>query len=128
MIVGGYTTTEDESSNRIYYGISRNISKNSIHTIWKTSTRTTLCGLSHCRCVIINQNTSNPTLLVIGGWGAQYVTKQKFALKRLMDSDSYFQFTFNFEQVIKKCNFGVFYLFPFFIVFCKKICRRIHTK
>ena len=73
--------------------------QDNLKTVWKKSKiRTRYDYASYPRrCIITQQQTSDPTVWFVGANGRR--TQEQFPLSQIMDSLSFFEFTFNFAKV-----------------------------
>ena len=104
--------------------------QDNLETVWKRSKIRTYSSYYPCRCIITQQQTSDPTLWFVGGNGTK--AKEQCRLSKIIDSLSFFEFTCDFAMV----NYIHFFL-CFFLCFLfddcgdfvnKKIYIHTHTQ
>ena len=110
MIVGGWNASEKKMSNEIYYCMSNDINnKNSENDysieqrIWQLSLIKLPFALNRCQCIITDQKSKNPKLIILGGYNEyREMTDECFEynLCDIVGYDTFNRFiTFDYETV-----------------------------
>ena len=78
------------------------MSDTTIKNVWQLSKVSLPYELSHCSCLIIQQNTSNPKLIILGGYRKHIQTNAwfEFELCDIMGQQKFNRFMIGFQQVI----------------------------
>ena len=118
MIVGGYNWETKEKSNEIYYCVSNHINNKSNQSIWQASLIKLPLAIHACQCVITDQKSRNPKLIILGGVNQNYDSTDTYLEYNLCDIisyDTFNRFSIALKQVYHAPYFFVFFCFDLFV-------------
>ena len=95
--------------------MSKDMCDEKMKNIWRLSKMKIPCNLRNCTCLITQQSTQNPKVIIIGGSNDRWPVFEEyfeFFLFDIMGKHSFYRFMIDYKQVMS-------HLFIyFFVLFC----------
>ena len=89
-------------TDKIYYAMSKDMCCHSITNIWQMSQISLPVFLQGCKCMILEQSTEYPKLIILGGGQSYYQGTQthlKYELYDILGYDTFNRFMLGFNKV-----------------------------